>query len=53
MGIIKLPEINAGALEFVDDRIQDIVDTINEAFVVKTSCLDPSKFSIESKDKSR
>ncbi|MDD4698203.1 MAG: VapE family protein [Fermentimonas sp.] len=53
MSTIKLPEINAGALEFVDDRIQDIVDTINEAFVVKTSCLDPSKFSIESKDKSR
>jgi len=53
MSIIKLPEINAGALEFVDDRIQDIVDTINEAFVVRTSCLDPSKFSIESKDKSR
>ena len=53
MSTIKLPEINAGALEFVDDRIQDIVDTINEAFVVKTSVLDPSKFSIESKDKTR
>ncbi len=53
MSIIKLPEINAGALEFVDDRIQDIVDTINEAFVVRTSVLDPSKFSIESKDKTR
>lgn len=53
MSTIKLPEINAGALEFVDDRIQDIVDTINEAFVVRTSVLDPSKFSIESKDKSR
>lgn len=53
MSTIKLPEISTGTLDFVDDRIQDIVDTINEAFVVKTSCLDPSKFSIESKDKSR
>jgi len=53
MGIIKLPEISTGTLDFVDDRIQDIVDTINEAFVVRTSVLDPSKFSIESKDKSR
>ena len=53
MGIIKLPEISTCTLDFVDDRIQDIVDTINEAFVVRTSVLDPSKFSIESKDKSR
>lgn len=53
MTTIKLPEIAPASLEFVDDRIQDIVDTINEAFIVKTSCLDPAKFSIESKDKSR
>lgn len=53
MSTIKLPEISTGILDFVDDRIQDIVDTINEAFVVRTSVLDPSKFSIESKDKSR
>jgi hypothetical protein len=53
MSTIKLPEISTGTLDFVDDRIQDIVDTINEAFVVRTSVLDPSKFSIESKDKSR
>ncbi|RNC65717.1 VapE domain-containing protein [Proteiniphilum sp. X52] len=50
---IKLPEITSNSLVFVDDRIQDIVDTINEAFIVKTSCLDPSKFSIESRDKDR
>lgn len=53
MSTIKLPEISTGTLDFVDDRIQDIVDTINEAFVVRTSVLDPSKFSIESKDKTR
>ncbi|WP_323404314.1 VapE domain-containing protein [Proteiniphilum sp.] len=29
------------------------MDTINEAFIIKTSCLDPSKFSIESRDKNR
>lgn len=50
---IKLPEITSNSLVFVDDRIQDIVDTINEAFIVRTSCLDPSKFSIESRDKDR
>jgi predicted P-loop ATPase len=53
MSAIKLPEITPSSLQFIDDRIQDIVDTINEAFIVKTSVLDPSKFSIESKDKTR
>lgn len=53
MTTIKLPEIAPASLQFVDDRIQDIVDTINDAFIVRTSCLDPSKFSIESKDKNR
>lgn len=53
MSKIKLPEINPDSLQFVDDRIQDIVDTINEAFIVRTSCLDPSKISIESRDKNR
>ncbi len=53
MKILKIPEIQPASLEFIDDRIQDIVDTINEAFIVRTSVLDPSKFSIESRDKSR
>ncbi len=50
---IKLPEIASNTLEYIDDRIQDIVDTINQAFIVRTSVLDPSKFSIESRDKNR
>ena len=53
MTTLKLPEIAPASLQFVDDRIQDIVDTINDAFIVRTSMLDPSKFSIESKDKNR
>jgi len=51
--LIKQPKIEPASLQFVDDRIQDIVDTINDAFIVRTSSLDPSKFSIESKDKNR
>lgn len=50
---IKLPEIAVNSLQFIDDRVQDIVDTVNEAFIVRTSVLDPSKFSIESRDKNR
>lgn len=53
MNKIKLPEITSNSLEFVDDRIQDIVDTINEAFIVSTSEIDPSKFSIKSRDQKR
>lgn len=53
MNKIKLPEITPGALQFVDDRIQDIVDEINNAFIVRTSVLDPSKYSIESRDPAR
>lgn len=53
MAKLKLPEIAANSLQFIDDRVQDIVDTINEAFIVRTSVLDPSKFSIESRDKNR
>lgn len=50
MKVIKLPEINNSPLEFVEDRIQDIVDTINQAFIIETSVLDPSRVSIKSRD---
>lgn len=50
---IKLPEIASNTLEYIDDHVQHIVDTINQAFIVRTSVLDPSKYSIESRDKNR
>lgn len=53
MAKIILPQQNKSNVDYIDDRIQDIVDAINEAFIVKTSALDPSKFSIESRDKNR
>ena len=53
MSQIKLPEIASNTLEYIDDHIQHIVDTINQAFIVRTSVLDPSKYSIESRDSNR
>lgn len=50
---IKLPEISANSLEFIDDRIQHIVDQINNAFVIQTSAFDPSKFNIVARDADR
>ncbi len=50
---LKLPEIAPNTMEYIDDYVRHIVETINQAFIVKTSVLDPSKLSIESRDKNR
>ena len=53
MSKIKMPEIAANSLQFIDDRVQDVVNCINEAFIIHTSEIDPSKLRIESRDKDR
>lgn len=50
---LTIPELAPASLEYIDDRIEDIVNAINQAFIVRTSELDPSKVSIISRDKNR